>query len=267
MRYEMNEENTQNHGRGTRHHGHDHHGHPRRGRHHEPRSGEDHPRQGRFQGGHFDRDSAVDGFFSAGRHGFGDGPRGGGGRHGFGHGQRGGGDENGMRAGRMLAQSDLRLVALSLIAEAPRHGYELIKLIEDMTQGWYTPSPGVIYPMLTYLDDAGFVTVAADGNKRLFTITEAGSQYLSDNRVLAEAIIARLKGVGERAKHAFRPDEGRGGDDRSPRDMNEPGLPRSVEAAVLNLREVAARKLKKDEDSATEIVNALLELAFRWSKD
>src|SRR5947207_2449614 len=63
------------------------------------------------------------------------------GRHGMGGGEM-------MRAGRMLAQGDLRLVALALIAEQPRHGYEIIKLLEDRTAGWYAPSPGIVYPTL-----------------------------------------------------------------------------------------------------------------------
>src|SRR5213076_1888011 len=67
-----------------------------------------------------------------------------GGRHGM-----GGGDM--IRAGRMLATGDLRLIALALIAEQPRHGYEIIKVLEDKTAGWYSPSPGIVYPTLTYL--------------------------------------------------------------------------------------------------------------------
>ena len=63
-----------------------------------------------------------------------------------------------MRAGRMLAQGDLRLIALALIAEAPRHGYEIIKLVEEKTADWYSPSPGIVYPTLTYLEEAGYVT-------------------------------------------------------------------------------------------------------------
>src|SRR3982751_539644 len=81
---------------------------------------------------------------------------GGGGRHGM-----GGGDM--MRAGRMLAQGDLKLIALALIAEQPRYGYEIIKLLEDKTSGWYSPSPGIVYPTLTYLEEAGYVTAQAEG--------------------------------------------------------------------------------------------------------
>ena len=60
------------------------------------------------------------------------------------------GDGDVMRAGRMLAQGDLRLIALALIAEQPRHGYEIIKLLEEKTSDWYSPSPGIVYPTLTY---------------------------------------------------------------------------------------------------------------------
>src|SRR5215470_19747201 len=69
--------------------------------------------------------------------------------------------------GRFFAHGDLRLVILSLIAEKPRHGYEIIKAIEDQVGGAYSPSPGVIYPTLTLLEELGYVTVqASDGAKK-----------------------------------------------------------------------------------------------------
>src|SRR5262249_2329169 len=92
-------------------------------------------------------------------------------RHGgFGWGDRhgmGGGDM--IRAGRMLATGDLRLLALALIAEQPRHGYEIIKVLEDKTAGWYAPSPGIVYPTLTYLEEAGYVTAQSEGAKKRYT--------------------------------------------------------------------------------------------------
>src|SRR5215216_6085184 len=95
-----------------------------------------------------------------GRHGrFGRHRHGHGGRHG-GRGDMGDGDM--LRARRMLAQGDLRLLALALIAEQPRHGYEIIKVLEDKTGGWYAPSPGIVYPPLPYLEEAGYVTAQAD---------------------------------------------------------------------------------------------------------
>ena len=87
---------------------------------------------------------------AAGRHGRGRHHRHGGERHG--RGGMGGGDM--MRAGRMLEQGDLRLLALALIAEQPRHGYEIIKVLEDKTEGWYAPCPGIFYPTLNYLVEA-----------------------------------------------------------------------------------------------------------------
>src|SRR6201988_3963078 len=113
-----------------------------------------------------------------------------GGRHGGGFGGMGG--EGLLRARRMLAQGDLRLLALALIAEAPRHGYEIIKLIEEKTADWYSPSPGIVYPTLTYLEEAGYVTAASEGAKKLYTITEEGRAYLAGHRELADAVLKRI---------------------------------------------------------------------------
>src|SRR5271168_2310897 len=118
------------------------------------------------------------------------------GRSGYGGSDSMGPDD--IRAGRMLAQGDLRLIALSFIAEAPRHGYEIIKLVEEKTGDWYSPSPGIVYPTLTYLEEAGYVTAATEGSKKLYTITEEGRAYLKSNRDVADAVLARLSALGER---------------------------------------------------------------------
>src|SRR5258705_4362236 len=122
------------------------------------------------------------------------------GRHGgFGFGGRhgmGGGDM--IRAGRMLATGDLRLIALALIAQQPRHGYEIIKVLEDKTQGWYSPSPGIVYPTLTFLEEAGYVTAQTEGAKKLYTITEEGRAYLAENRDFVDAVLERLDAVGRK---------------------------------------------------------------------
>ena len=102
-----------------------------------------------------------------------------------------------LRVGRMLASGDLRLVALYLIEQQPRHGYDLIKAIEEKSAGFYTPSPGVVYPALTFLEEAGYVTSEADGNKKLYTITEEGRAHLSDNREAIESTLAFLAKAGE----------------------------------------------------------------------
>src|SRR5262249_38715348 len=158
-----------------------------------------------------------------------------GGRHGRGAGDR-------MRAGRMLAQGDLRLLALALIAEQPRHGYEIIKVLEDKTAGWYAPSPGIVYPTLTYLEEAGYVTAQAEGAKKLYTITDAGRGYLDENRDFVDAMLERFAAIGEKAariRRHFERDEYRRGDERS-------GLPPLVRAAIENLREAAAARLVDD---------------------
>src|SRR3954464_9759407 len=116
----------------------------------------------------------------------------GGGRHGMGGGEM-------MRAGRMLAQGDLRLIALALIAEQPRHGYEIIKVLEDKTAGWYSPSPGIVYPTLTYLEEAGYVTAQTEGAKKLYTITDEGRTHLEQNRVFVDAVFERLAAIGDKA--------------------------------------------------------------------
>ena len=75
------------------------------------------------------------------------------------HGVGGFGDRDAkewMCARRTLAQGDLRLVALALIAEAPRHGYDIIKRLREKTADWYSPSPGIVYPTLTCLQQAGY---------------------------------------------------------------------------------------------------------------
>jgi len=133
-------------------------------------------------------------------------------RHGggfFGRHGRGGGD--GFRMGRKLGAGDLQLLLLSLLQEAPRHGYELIKELESRTSGYYTPSPGVIYPALTYLEEIGFASVEAEGNKKLYRITETGTAFLKENQQTAEAMLTELTEIGRRfarAQKAMNEDEG-----------------------------------------------------------
>ena len=114
-----------------------------------------------------------------------------------------------MRAGRMLAQGDLRLIALALIAEQPRHGYEIIKLLEEKTSDWYSPSPGIVYPTLTFLEEVGYVTAQTEGSKKLYSITDEGRAHLEQNRDLVNAVLDRLAAIGERVAR-WRRMEGRG---------------------------------------------------------
>ena len=110
-----------------------------------------------------------------------------------GHHRMGGWGRGGGRRERMFDQGDLRLVMLAMIAERPRHGYDIIKALEEMTGGAYSPSPGVIYPTLTLLQEQGLAdTVDADGGKKLYTITDAGKTELAAGKTATDAIFARI---------------------------------------------------------------------------
>ena len=132
-------------------------------------------------------------------------------RHGFGGPGFGGPGEHpghrfgGRRAGRMFDHGELRLVVLALLAEQPRHGYEIIKAIEDRLAGSYSPSPGVIYPTLTMLEELGHATVAEQGGKKQYTITADGSAFLAANQPAVDAAMGRIRDVGAAAGSAARP--------------------------------------------------------------
>jgi DNA-binding PadR family transcriptional regulator len=112
-----------------------------------------------------------------------------------------GGFGGNFRIGRMLASGDLRLVALYLIEQQPRHGYDLIKAIEEHSKGFYSPSPGIVYPALTYLEEAGYVTSSAEGNKKLYTITDEGRTHLDENREAIQSTLDFLQKAGAGMEH------------------------------------------------------------------
>jgi DNA-binding PadR family transcriptional regulator len=109
----------------------------------------------------------------------------------MGHGRGAGGRGGGFRR-RVFDQGELRLVLLSLIAEQPRHGYDLIKAIEERSGGTYAPSAGVVYPTLTLLADMGLVSEQADGTRKTFAITADGEAELAREAEATEAAMARL---------------------------------------------------------------------------
>nr|WP_246505783.1 PadR family transcriptional regulator [Coralloluteibacterium stylophorae] len=92
---------------------------------------------------------------------------------------------------RSLGHGDLRLLLLALIAQQPRHGYELIRLVADMFHGRYAPSPGVVYPALAQLESAGLVTVEAEGGRRRHAVSAAGRAWLAAHRDEVDAVLAR----------------------------------------------------------------------------
>ena len=125
-------------------------------------------------------------------------------RHGWGgrmgrhaeHGERG----RGRRFGRFLDHGDLRYIILALLEEQPRHGYELMKELEERTGGAYRPSPGVVYPTLALLEDEGLIRQAeGETTRKLFELTDTGKAELDKNRLGVEAVFARMD---EAAQHA-----------------------------------------------------------------
>jgi len=117
------------------------------------------------------------------------------GRHPFGWAGRGPGGR-GHRPGRVFEQGDLRLVLLKLIGEKPRHGYELIKAVEESVGGAYSPSPGVVYPTLTLLEDLGYARVEeAEGGKKLYAVTSEGRAFLETQAEALAQLEARIDQV------------------------------------------------------------------------
>jgi DNA-binding PadR family transcriptional regulator len=103
----------------------------------------------------------------------------------------------GGRVGRIFGHGGLRLVLLQLISDKPSHGYELIKAIEERMQGAYSPSPGVVYPTLTLLEELGHAgIVSTDGARKRYGVTDEGRAFLAANRDAVDALLARMQDAG-----------------------------------------------------------------------
>jgi DNA-binding PadR family transcriptional regulator len=167
-----------------------------------------------------------------------------------------------MRGGKMLADGDLRLIVLLLLEEGPRHGYDIIKALEEKSSGLYSPSPGVVYPTLTYLEEAGYTTAASEGNKRTYSITDAGRAYLKENREAAEDILQQMAWVGEKvAKARAWADRGPSGwtgrGERDERSADSPTLG-SLDKARRRLRALIADAIAAgDEDDQKRLADIL----------
>ena len=120
------------------------------------------------------------------------------------------GGRRGRRARRMFEGGELRLVLLKLIADEPRHGYDLIRAIEEMTGGEYAPSPGVVYPTLTLLQDMGLIEEAGgEGPRKPFQITDEGRAHLAEREEEVEALFERLRDIAPREEQTAGPAIGR----------------------------------------------------------
>lgn len=101
------------------------------------------------------------------------------------------------RGGRMFEQGDLKYVILQMLAEKPRHGYEIIKELEERFAGSYAPSAGTVYPTLSLLEDMGYASVTLEeGGKKVYAITDAGRQYLEENKGAVDDIFERIAEFG-----------------------------------------------------------------------
>ena len=167
-------------------------------------------------------------------------------RHGW-FGERGGHREmfGGGGRERFFDNGQLRLVILQLIAEKPSYGYQIIKAIEERLSGGYAPSPGVIYPTLTLLEEEGLAEVAStEGNKKSYAATEEGRAYLKTNQAILKAIFGRMQEAGR----AF----GRG---RSPQ----------IQRAIMNLKLALKMRVERGALTAEQLgkIAAVLDTAAR----
>jgi DNA-binding PadR family transcriptional regulator len=163
--------------------------------------------------------------------------------------EEGGPGGRGMSMGRKLSSGDLQLLVLALLADKPRHGYDIIKALEERSKGFYTPSPGMVYPALTYLEEIGYATVEADGSRKLYHITASGQAQLDENRSVVDSMFAQFERVGEkmeRVRRAF------SGEETSSAEPDDLGSGRHGSKEVLRARRELKIALNEAADSAQD---------------
>jgi len=164
------------------------------------------------------------------------------GRHGRGFGGFGGDRE------RLFDSGELRLVILQLVAEKPSYGYEIIKAIEERLSGGYAPSPGVVYPTLTLLEEEGYATVSStESSKKLYTVTELGAEFLKTNQATVKAIFGRMEQAGK----AF----GRGRSPQILRALMNLKFALKMRAGQGNLSPEQTRKIAEAIDAAARVID------------
>jgi len=151
---------------------------------------------------------------------------------------------------RLFDSGELRLVILALVSEKPSYGYEIIKAIEERLSGGYAPSPGVVYPTLTLLEEEGYATVSsAEGGKKLYTATAQGVDYLKTNQATVQAIFGRM----EQASKAF----GRGRSPQIMRAMMNLSFALKMRAGQGNLSPEQTGKIVEAIDAAAKAISEL----------
>ena len=177
------------------------------------------------------------------------GGRGRGGRH---HHEGGEGPRGGRGGGRVFGHGGLRFVLLQLIADKPSHGYELIKAIEERLGGAYSPSPGMVYPALTYLEEVGFVASQAEGNRKRYALTDAGRAHLDAQRERVDTLFARLTHLARKMEFMRRAFAGESAGNETPDEAQAGWLPEFVEAR-LALKRALLHKSAADADEQRRI--------------
>ncbi len=109
-----------------------------------------------------------------------------------------GGDGRGFTRGRRVSADDLQLMLLGLLEQSPSHGYELIKALGTLSNGFYTPSPGMVYPALTYLEELGYATVEPDGTKKRYHLAPEGKAHLDANRDRLTLMFNRFRHIARK---------------------------------------------------------------------
>jgi DNA-binding PadR family transcriptional regulator len=176
---------------------------------------------------------------------------------GFMEGGRGG---RGFGMSRKLGSVDLQLLILKLLNEKSRHGYEIIKELEERSRGFYVPSPGMVYPALTYLEEIGHATVAAEGTRKLYSITGTGKEHLQKNIATADAMMAQFVRVAERMerlRRAFNTDEAAEDAGAGPGAEQERHGSKELRQALLDLGSALADKRNSSRDEQLRIADIL----------
>jgi DNA-binding PadR family transcriptional regulator len=164
----------------------------------------------------------------------------------------------GFGMGRKLSSGDLQLLVLKLLDEKSRYGYEIIKELEERSKGFYVPSPGMVYPALTYLEEIGHATVAVDGARKLYSITVTGKEHLAKNLSTADALFTQFGRVGERMDRVRRALDA---DESGEEPEHEPRSSRELHRARRDLKLALADKWHSSREEQQRIAAILAKAA------
>jgi DNA-binding PadR family transcriptional regulator len=164
------------------------------------------------------------------------------------------GDGDGFTRGRKFSSSDLQLLLLALLVDKPAHGYELIKALETRSNGFYTPSPGMVYPALTYLEELGQVTVTLDANRKCYALAEVGRAYLTENQERLEFMLGKLDHIARKMDSVRRAYRGEPGADSG--EDNERGTAELI-AARYELKRALSQFMDASADEQIRVAGVL----------